>query len=275
MKTPWLLLLALYAALSPAHAEVPLRLEGHFTQGGLVIGHTRPQARVWMDGQRVMVAPDGSFLLGFTRDAKPEARLEIRLPDGERRVERIRVKQRRYRVQRIDGLPQRKVTPRSREDLARIRSDRAKVARARKRADPRTDFLGGFTWPVTGPISGVYGSQRILNGKPRRPHMGVDIARPSGTPVRAPADGVVTLAEPDMFFSGGTLFIDHGLGLSTSYLHLSRILVKVGDHVTRGQVVARIGSTGRATGPHLHWGMNLFGKRLDPQLVAGPMPGRH
>ena len=271
-RHPWLPLLLAFGLVFPVRAEVPLTLEGHLVQGGLVIGHTTPGAKVRLDGRRVLTAPDGTFLLGFGRNAKTRARLEIRSPQGERLVKTLQIKARKFRIQRIDGLPPRKVTPRSKKDLAHIRRDLAKVAAARKRADARTDFLGGFTWPVTGPISGVYGSQRILNGKPRRPHMGVDIARPEGTPVRAPADGIVTLAEPDMFFSGGTVFIDHGLGLSTSYLHLSKILVKVGQRVKRGQVIGRIGATGRATGPHLHWGMNLFTTRLDPQLVAGPMP---
>jgi murein DD-endopeptidase MepM/ murein hydrolase activator NlpD len=129
-----------------------------------------------------------------------------------------------------------------------------------------------FIWPVTGRISGVYGSQRILNGKPKRPHYGVDIAAPTGTPVKAPADGVVSLVHNDMFYSGGTLIVDHGHGLSTTYMHLHKILVKKGQRVKQGDVIAQVGATGRVTGPHLHWGMNWFDTRLDPSLLVPPMP---
>src|SRR5699024_8142839 len=150
------------------------------------------------------------------------------------------------------GLPSRKVTPRS-EDLARIHKEAAKVRKAREIDAPRTDFLNGFIWPVQGPISGVYGSQRILNGQPRRPHYGVDIVAPAGTLVRAPAGGVVTLADPHMFLSGGTLILDHGHGLSSAFLHLRRILVKRGERVLQEDPIAEVGATGRVTGAHLDW----------------------
>ena len=193
-------------------------------------------------------------------------------PDGRRERRVLRVEPRAYDIQRIDGLPPRKVTPRSKEDLARIEADVRMVRQARAIDDPRTDFLGGFRWPTTGRISGVYGSQRILNGEPRRPHFGIDIAAPTGTKVVAPADGVVTLVHPDMFFSGGTMIVDHGHGLSSAFLHLSRILVKQGERVVLGQPIAEVGSTGRSTGPHLDWRINLFDRRLDPSLLVGPMP---
>ena len=146
------------------------------------------------------------------------------------------------------------------------------VKKARTIDDPRADFLSGFRWPIKGRISGVYGSQRILNGEPRRPHFGIDIAAPTGTKVGAPADGVVTMVHPDMFFSGGTMIVDHGHGLSSAFLHLSRILVEKGDRVVQGQTIAEVGSTGRSTGPHLDWRINLFDRRLDPSLLVGPMP---
>jgi murein DD-endopeptidase MepM/ murein hydrolase activator NlpD len=180
------------------------------------------------------------------------------------------VAKRTYDVQRIDGLPPKKVTP-SEEDMVRIRKEYALIRTARDRDDAREDFLGGFEWPARGRISGVYGSQRILNGVPRRPHFGVDVAAPVGTLVYAPADGVVTLAHDDMFFSGGTLIVDHGHGLSSSFLHLNAVLVKEGDRVRQGDPIAKIGATGRVTGPHLDWRMNLVGARLDPQLLVGPM----
>lgn len=255
-------------AYSTAASE--LHFEGKFVQGGLVTGYTVPGSRVNFDGRNVRVSEDGVFLIGFGRDAKPESTLEIVFPDGSRSVRRVEVARRNYKIQRIDGLPPRKVTPKA-EDLKRIREEYALVKAARRRDDPRTDFLRGFIWPAVGRISGVYGSQRILNGEARRPHFGVDVAAPVGTPVVAPADGLVTLVHPDMFFSGGTIVIDHGHGLSSSFLHLSEVLVKEGQRVERGDLIARIGATGRATGAHLDWRMNLFDARIDPQLLVSEM----
>ena len=224
------------------------------------------------DGAPVRVSEDGWFLVGFGRGAPPEAALEVIWPDGRRERQVLTVKPREYQIERVDGLPARKVTPRSEEDLARIAADVALVKKARRTDDARTDFLDGFRWPVKGRISGVYGSQRILNGEPRRPHYGIDIAAPTGTKVLAPAGGIVTMAHPDMFFSGGTLIVDHGHGLSSAFLHLSRILVDEGDRVSQGQAIAEVGSSGRSTGAHLDWRINLFARRLDPALLAGPMP---
>ena len=262
--------LALLLGLPVAHAGVTL--EGGFTQGGMLIGHGAQGAQVWQDGKKVRVSGQGLFLLGFGRDAPATSELKIRHADGREETRTLKVARREYRIQRIDGLPKRKVTPRSKEDLKRIRDDYVAVRKARANDDPREDFLSGFMWPVEGPISGVYGSQRVLNGKPRRPHFGVDIARPTGTRVAAPADGIVTLAAPDLFFSGGTLIIDHGHKLSSSFLHLSRILVEEGQRVKKGEPVAEIGATGRVTGPHLDWRMNLRDHRIDPQLLVPPMP---
>lgn len=263
---------ALALPLSPPVDAGSLTLEGSFVQGGLVQGRAEPGTRIRADGRPVRVSETGVFLLGFDRDAPSETMLVAEFPDGSRERRVIAVEQRRYRVQRIDGLPPRKVTP-STEDLARIQAEVALVREARRRDDARTDFLGGFAWPLTGRISGVYGSQRILNGEPRRPHYGIDIAAPAGTPVRAPADGVVTLTHADMFFSGGTLILDHGHGLSSAFLHLQEIRVREGERVRRGQVIATVGASGRVTGPHLDWRINLFEKRLDPALLVGPMSG--
>ncbi|HSS65822.1 MAG TPA: M23 family metallopeptidase [Gammaproteobacteria bacterium] len=260
--------LLLTLAFSLSASEV--RLEGQFVQGGLVTGFTKPGARVTFEGRNVRVSEDGVFLIGFGRDAKPDATLEIAFPDGRKSSRRLEVARRDYRIQRIDGLPPRKVTPKP-EDLKRIREEYALVKAARRRDDPRTDFLRGFIWPAVGRISGIYGSQRILNGEPRRPHFGVDVVAPVGTPVVAPADGVVTLVHADMFFSGGTLIIDHGHGLSSSFLHLSKVLVKERQQVKQGELIARIGATGRVTGAHLDWRMNLFDTRIDPQLLVGAM----
>ena len=269
-----LCLLALDALLPSAAtlaAEPGIRLDGPRVQGGLVRGRVAPGSVVEFEGERVRVSRDGWFLIGFGRDAPPKAVLSVVFPDGRRQRYGLAVKPREYRIQRIDGLPPSKVTP-SKKDLVRIRREVALVKRAREVDDLRTDFLGGFRWPVKGIISGVYGSQRILNGEPRRPHYGIDIAAPKGTKVVAPAAGVVTLVHPDMYFSGGTMIVDHGHGLSSAFLHLSRILVKKGQRVKQGQPIAEVGSTGRSTGPHLDWRINLFGRRLDAALLVGPMP---
>ena len=259
---------------APVAADTGVRLDGPRIQGGLLRGQVPPGSAVEFQGDAVRVSKDdGWFLIGFGREAPPEAELVVVFPDGRReRQVLIKVDRREYDIQRIDGLPPGKVTPRSEEDLARIMADVRMTRQARAIDDPRTDFLSGFRWPIKGRISGVYGSQRILNGEPRRPHFGIDIAAPTGTRVAAPADGVVTMVHPDMFFSGGTMIVDHGHGLSSAFLHLSRILVEKGKRVAQGETIAEVGSTGRSTGPHLDWRINLFGRRLDPALLAGPMP---
>ena len=252
--------------------SIRIRLDGPRTQGGLLRGRVAPGSGVKFEGTPVRVSEDGWFLVGFGRDAAPEAELVVSDPDGGRERLVLAVAPREYRIERIDGLPAAMVAPRREAELARIDREARRIAEARTLDDPRTDFRSGFRWPVTGRISGIYGSQRILNGEPRQPHYGVDIAAPARTRVRAPADGLVTLAEPDLFLSGGTLIVDHGHGLSSAFLHLSRILAKRGERVRCGRTIAEVGATGRATGPHLDWRVNLFDRRLDPALLVGPMP---
>ncbi len=252
-------------------SESFLSLSGEPIQGNLMIGTTLPGSRVIHDDKSVRVSETGVFAIGFGRNNPPESTLKVVLPDGKTATKNLKVKQREYNIQRIDGLPPSKVTPMGKDVLKRIRSETAMVKKARKLDDKRLDFLDGFDWPLTGPITGVYGSQRVLNGQPRRPHYGVDVAAPVGTPVRAPADALVTMAHPDMYYSGGTLIMDHGHGISSSFLHLHKVLVKEGQYVKRGEVVAEVGSKGRSSGPHLDWRINLFNKRLDPQLFAKPM----
>ncbi|MEQ8195117.1 MAG: M23 family metallopeptidase [Rhodospirillales bacterium] len=259
------------SVLSFAPPSLALDLDGALSQGGLVIGKTVPGARVMLEERTLRVAPDGRFVIGFAWNAAQEARLSVRYPDGRERAETLAVRQRTYQVSRIDGLPARKVTPKP-EDIVRIRAESALIGAARMRDTPEALFGSRFMWPVVGRISGVYGSRRILNGEPRRPHLGVDIAAPKGTPVLASADGVVSLGHQDMFFTGKTLMIDHGHGLQSVYAHLSAIEVKEGERVKKGRRVGRIGATGRASGPHLHWGISWFSTRLDPALIAGPMP---
>jgi len=176
-----------------------------------------------------------------------------------------------YNIQRVEGVPKKTVNP-GPEYYQRIRAEAAAARKARAVRFDLPYYLQNFQWPVTGPISGVYGSQRYYNGTPRRPHYGVDIARPTGTPVLAPAAGVVTLAHDDMFFSGGTLILDHGQGLSSSFLHLSKLIVEVGQTIEQGQIIAEVGASGRVTGPHLDWRMNWLDQRVDPQLLVPPMP---
>ncbi len=246
-------------------------LDGPRVQGGLLVGHTVPGTVVLLERERLNVSEHGDFLVGFDRDAPAELQLELRYPDGERQTRRLEIAPRQYRIQRIDGLPPAQVTPPP-DVRERIREEARQVRAARSRDDDRLDFLGGFSWPASGPISGVYGSQRILNGKPRRPHYGVDVAAPEGAPVTAPAAGLVTLAHADMYFSGGTVVIDHGHRLSSTFLHLSEVLVEIGQRVEQGQLIARVGATGRVTGAHLDWRMNWADARIDPQLLVPPLP---
>ncbi len=248
-------------------------MQGPFIQGGLIQGYTEEGVQVEVDGKPVRVSAEGEFLLGFDRDHPLESRLKVIYPDGVEEFRVLKVEPREYKTQYIDGLEKRKLMPRER-DMERIREEGAQVKAARKRDDARSDYRSGWEWPVEGQISGIYGSQRVLNGEPRRPHYGVDIAAPTGTSVRTPADGVVTLSHPDMFFSGGTIIVDHGYRLSSSFLHLSRLLVKLGDRVRRGDVIGEVGATGRVTGAHLDWRMNLRDQRIDPQLLVSPMERR-
>ena len=248
-----------------------LELDGDLTQGGLVIGRVAPGSTVVFNGRRVRVLDDGRFLLGFGRNAEPAAVVTVTTPDGKSETHQLSIAAREFEIQRIDGLPPQMVTP-DEEALKRIAAEREEIGAARSRETPEAMFDSGFAWPATGPISGVYGSQRILNGEPRSPHYGVDVAAPKGTPILAPADGVVSLADPDLYFTGGTVILDHGLGLSSVFAHMDSVSAKVGDRLRQGDAIGTVGATGRVTGPHLHWGMHLFGTPLDPQLIVGPMP---
>ena len=274
MRVPAALALASAAALAPAPAPADampeLTLDGPLVQGGLALGRAPAGWVVTLDGAPVPARPDGRFAVGFGRDHPGAAVLRAAGPDGV--VERaLRVAAREYRTQHLDGLPPRLVSPGA-EDLGRIRREQAAIDAARAAVSDLDGFLGPFRWPAVGPITGVYGSRRVLNGEPRQPHYGVDIAAPEGAPVAAPAAGRVVLAEPDLFFSGGTVILDHGLGVSSSFLHLRDIEVAVGRLLAAGERFAAVGSTGRSTGPHLDWRMNWGAARLDPQLLAGPMP---
>jgi murein DD-endopeptidase MepM/ murein hydrolase activator NlpD len=264
--------LSITVASSLLHADQPkLHFTGAFEQGGLVIGETAPDTIVTMNGRKLLVSPNGKFIFGFGRDYKKTILLSARFANGESVERRFKIKQRKYKIQRIDGLKKAMVNP-NQDALKRIKREGKLVAQARANNTEKPWFENGFIWPTIGPISGVYGSQRILNGQPRRPHFGVDVAMPTGTPVKATTDGRVTLAEKDLYFTGGSIIIDHGHGLSSTYIHLSEVAVEVDQVVKQGETIGAIGATGRVTGPHLDWRFNWFKERLDPQLLAPPMP---
>ena len=244
--------------------------KGSLVQGGVVVATLDPGSKVYLQGKSVAVAANGQFSLGFDRDAPAKLNVKIEAPSGQSAVYVLDIARRDYAIQRIEGIAKKIMSP-SEVDLTRIRAEARGVRKARSQLIERMDFAGSFQWPLTGPITGVYGSQRVYNGEPKRPHYGVDVAAPTGTPLTTPAPGVVTLAHKNMFYSGGTIIIDHGYGLSSTLMHLSEVLVKVGDELNPGDIIAKVGATGRATGPHLDWRMNWNQSRIDPQLLVPDM----
>jgi murein DD-endopeptidase MepM/ murein hydrolase activator NlpD len=250
-----------------------MTLQGSLQQGSLLLGTVEMGSTAFYRDQVLPVTASGQFLLGLGRDAPSSIELRIVDAEGLQTVQKFAVAKREYRIQRVNGVPAKTVNPPA-ADLARIRNDSALVKSARREITAREDFLDGFQIPLDGPITGVYGSQRVYNGVPKNPHYGVDYAAPTGTRVLSPAAGIVRLAHLDMFYSGGTLIVDHGHGLSSSFLHLSDILVAEGSRVSRGQPIAKVGATGRATGPHLDWRMNWHSERIDPQLVLETLPAQ-
>ena len=244
-------------------------LRGESIEGGLIMAQTAAGNVVTLDDIVIPATADGLFVIGFHRDSDQPVTIKIIQSDGTSQLTVLTPKQRDYDIQRIDGLDKNMVTPPD-SVIARIKSDQAAVAAARQKPASTGDFWQGVDWPVAGQISGVFGSQRILNGTPRQPHYGIDIAAPRGTSVQAPASGLVTLVK-DLYFSGWTVIINHGLGLNSSFLHLDHVTINTGDSVSRGDVIGTVGSTGRSTGPHLDWRMDWQGRRIDASLVAGPM----
>lgn len=234
-------------------------------QGSLVIGKVPAGSRVRHSGRELRVTPYGTVVFGLARDAGATATVEVTPPAGQASTRTISVTPRDWPIERVNGVPPSTVKP-APALAARIAREQALVTAARQRDDARTDFTQAFVWPVEGRISGRFGNQRVYNGSPGSAHSGMDIAAPTGTPVKAPAAGVVTFAD-SLYLTGGTLLLDHGHGVSSNFLHLSRMDVAVGDRVEQGQVIAAVGATGRATGPHLHWGMNWLDVRVDPLLV--------
>ncbi len=264
----FLLLLPLNFAFAQAIEGV--QLQGDWQQGAVIRGRADSGIKLKFMDRDLKISPSGDFVLGLGRDHGASAELLRIDAQGEQRFQ-FSVKQREYKVQRVNGVPKKTVHP-DPEQVKRSRAEAALVWKARMRNEAHTDFLVQFTWPLLGPITGVYGSQRVYNGTPGRPHFGVDVAAPTGTVVVAPAPGVVGLTHDDMFFSGGTLIVDHGHGLTSAFIHLSKILVEPGQVIQQGQPIAEVGATGRVTGPHLDWRMSWFDQRVDPQLLVGEMP---
>ncbi len=242
-----------------------LNLKGKPTQGGLIIAQTNNSAVVKINGKKAHKTDDGFFMFGFGRFDEKPVHLSINF-NGIAYKATIPVTTREFPTEVIDGLPANKVTPPA-GVYTQIKADNVKVAKARSFMDYRKDFLQSFIWPADGRVSGVYGSRRILNGKPKRPHYGMDIANKIGTAVVSPASGIVRMAETDMYYTGGTIIIDHGYGLTTTFMHLSQVNVETDSYVKQGEKIGEIGMTGRATGPHLDWRVNLGKTRLDPQLI--------
>lgn len=244
-----------------ASASAAPELKGEWTQGAGIVGRVEPGSTVALNGRNLRVSPFGWFVFGLSRDEKGPVELKV---DSE--TFRYDIAAREYAVQRINNLPGKLVNP-PESALKQIKLDNQRIGAARAHDTPSEDFADGFIWPVSGPHTGVYGSQRILNGEAKQPHFGVDIAAATGTPIKATAAGVVRLARSDVYFTGGTVILDHGHGLTSTYLHLSRLDVKDGESVNPGQIIGAVGATGRATGPHLCFRMNWFDVRLDPALL--------
>jgi murein DD-endopeptidase MepM/ murein hydrolase activator NlpD len=238
-------------------------------QGQLIFGRSDPACRVQIGDRVLRITTDGRFAFGIGRDASGRVELVVTDAIGHRQITSVDVLARRFAIQRIDGVPPAMVEPPP-DIAARITRERAAIAAARTRDDDRPDFAKPFIWPVRGRISGVYGSQRIFNGVPKAPHLGLDIAAPTGTPIIAPAPGIVVFTQPDQYLNGGVVVLDHGHGISSTFIHMHRIDVTVGDRLAQGDPVGQVGATGRATGPHLHWGLNWFDVQLDPWPLLPP-----
>ena len=242
-----------------------IEFKGKFLQGHYIIGQTNPSAKIIIDKKEVKVSKDGYFVFGIDRDRKFDLVI-TKISNGKKNKIIKKVIKRKYNIQRIDGLEESKVTP-PESVYKRIKEENNKIGKARSINSDLPFFKNKFIMPVDGIISGIYGSQRILNGKPKWPHYGIDIAANLGTKIKSSATGVVTMAEQDLYYTGGTIIMDHGHGISSIYSHLETLNVKVGDEVLQGDIIGTVGSTGRSTGPHLDFRVNWFQTRLDPMSI--------
>ena len=257
-------LLLVLIILIPSHLSA-IEFEGKFIQGHYIIGTTNPSAKIIIDNKEVKVSKDGFFVFGIDRDRKFDLTI-TKIQNGIKEKVIKKVLKRKYNIQRIDGLEESKVTP-PESVYNRIKEENKKIGKARAINSDLTFFKKQFIMPVDGIISGVYGSQRILNGKPKWPHYGIDIAAKKGTMIKSSGSGIVTMAEDDLYYTGGTIIMDHGHGISTIYSHLENVMVSVGDKINQGDIIGTVGSTGRSTGPHLDFRVNWFQTRLDPMSV--------
>ncbi|MBT1445698.1 M23 family metallopeptidase [Shewanella sp. JM162201] len=267
MIKPWIAALLLTLSTS---AVAQIELSGKMEQGSLIRGKVPAGSNVSLNGKPLRVTPAGDFAFGIEREGALTQELKVIYADGFSEIKPLKIAKREYQISRVNGIDKKIMEP-DPKALERAAKDSAMTKAARATDSDLTAFTSAFIWPLTGRISGVYGSQRVYNGVPGNPHFGVDVARKTGTVVVSPADGVVTLAVPDMFYSGGTLIIDHGYGVSSSFLHLSKLYLKVGDSVKQGDKIAEVGATGRASGPHLDWRLNWYDMRLDPATLVPPM----
>lgn len=242
-----------------------VEFKGKFIQGHFIIGQTEPESKIIIDKKKIKVSKDGYFVFGIDRDRKFDI-LVTNISDGKKEKIIKKVFKRNYKIQKIDGLPEDKVTP-PEEVYKRIKKENNAIGQARAINSNLNYFKNKFIMPLDGIITGVYGSQRILNGKPKWPHYGIDIAAKQGTHIKSSGNGIVTMAEDDLYYTGGTIIMDHGHGISTIYSHLENVLVSVGDKINQGDIIGTVGSTGRSTGPHLDFRINWFQTRLDPMSV--------
>ena len=257
-------ILLFIAIIFSTHAQA-LEFQGKFLQGHFILGKAKIGSKVFIDKKQVKVSKDGYFVFGIDRDRKFD--LEItEIINGKKNNVIKKVFKIKYKIQRIDGLPENKVTP-PESVYKRIKEENGRIGKARAINSDLTFFTNQFIMPVEGIISGVYGSQRILNGKPKWPHYGIDIAAKKGTKIKSSGSGIVTMAEDDLYYTGGTIIMDHGHGISTIYSHLEGIMVNVGDEIKQGDIIGTVGSTGRSTGPHLDFRINWFQTRLDPMSI--------
>ena len=239
-----------------------VEFNGKFIQGHYILGKTNPDSKIFIDKKKVKVSDDGYFAFGIGKDRK----FDITITENNKKIIK-KIQKRKYNIQRIEGLPQKKVTP-PEEFYVRIKRENLLIAKAREIDSDLSFFKENFIIPVDDAIiTGVYGSQRILNGIPKWPHYGLDFAQKKGAPVKAMNNGIVTLAEKDLFYTGGTIIFDHGHGISTLYMHMNDLFVNVGDQIKKGDIVGSVGASGRATGPHLDIRLNWFGTRLDPATI--------
>jgi murein DD-endopeptidase MepM/ murein hydrolase activator NlpD len=243
-----------------------LELNGKFDQGNLIRGKTNIGSKIFVDGKELRVSAEGFFAFGISKDRKNNISIKV-VKDGIAKNIIKKVYKKKYKIQRIDGLPKKQVTP-PKEVYERIKADNRIISKARKVDTALIFFNGNFIFPLKDSIiTGVYGSQRILNGIPKSPHYGLDFAAKEGTKIKAMLDGVVTLAEKDLYYTGGTVIFDHGHGVSTLYMHLKDVLVEKGQKIKQGDVIGTVGKTGRSTGPHLDVRLNWFNVKLDPMSV--------